>query len=372
MANLLDYLEWRGDLPFSASPFNEVDAALLSHISTLDLRGIVPERAEPVPLPRAAELFFKTEEARRKSLGLLQPERILPMFRLMGTSERFADSALACFRSRISMKREEQFCAVTILLPDGTFCVSYRGTDDTIIGWKEDFDLATSEAVPAQNDAKRYLEDAARTFPGEILICGHSKGGNLAVYAASMADAEVQKRIRRVYNFDGPGFMGPFLEHDGYRNIADRTVTILSQNAMVGTLLEPVGKRVIVTSNAFGPLAHDGFTWEVLGKRFVRSEALSESSQRFDTAISVTIESMTNEERQAFVDELFDTLLSTGAETLTDLTKLTFNQAFEMIKRLRQDKRVSEFALKFFEEMLRSIRLPHLDELFRHKAEDGQ
>lgn len=361
MANALEYILWRGDISFSVSPVNEVDIFLFSQLSTPDYKGIVPGDASSENIQAVADKYFSTHDESVKNLGALQSESVLPMLRMLPDTARFGTLRLAGFQNRVIEEKEEQFCAVTILLPDGRICVSFRGTDDSIIGWKEDFHLAIKESVPAQLDALEYLRWAADTFPGKIIVCGHSKGGNLAVYAAVHAPQHIQNRIDRVISFDGPGFRPEFIISEAYQAISEKISTVLSQNALVGTLLNRAGEAVIVKSSVLGPMAHDGFSWEVLGCEFVRCTELSEPSQVFDRAISATLEEMSDEEKDSFVTELFDILLSTGADTVSQLTDLRLSQTYEVARSLRKDEKVHHFTLRFLEQMIKSIRRPQIE-----------
>lgn len=356
MTNALDYLDWRGDLSFERSPFCEVDLFILSQICSLNFEGIVPGDAEEIPLKEAAEKYFALHGSATDSLGVLQSPYVLPMLKKLPETMRFADLRLCFAYKNVDFGKVEQCTALTILAPDGTVNVVFRGTDDTLIGWKEDFNMATKSVVPAQKDAQAYLRRVALAKKGKIRICGHSKGGNLAVYAAASVPKRIRNRILSVCSFDGPGFRPEFFETRGYRDILDRTMLIRSQNALVGTLLEAPGTEVTVHSNKQGPLAHDGFSWEVKGTAFVREKGLSDTSLRFKQAMDETLSSMSDAEKQAFVDELFNTLMSGGADTVRDLKDSNIRALREVAKSFRDDTRVHRFALAVLEQFLRSYR----------------
>lgn len=354
MTNTLDYLDWRGDLSFSASPFCEVDMFICSQLSTPDYTGIVPEAGEPVLLSEASDRYFSCHTEDVGNLGVLQSASVLPMLKALARSERFRNVRLCEVKNIVDPEKEEQFCAVTALLPDGTVCVSFRGTDDTIIAWKEDFNLATKPIVHAQIDAVNYLKNAASAHSGKIRVCGHSKGGNLAVFAAASLPKKTRQRIIQVVSFDGPGFSDAFLSSPGYLDIKGKTVTVLSQNSLVGTLLSAAGTREIVHSNKTGPMAHDGFSWEVRRTEFVKEDALSELSISFDRLMDETLASLSTEEKQAFVDELFGILLATGAETITELTKLRKIELLETVKNLHSGKDIHNFTAAVLEQLVKS------------------
>ena len=206
MANILDYLDWRGDLTLAERGFNEVDNLLMAELCFLDFSGIVPaDFSAPVFLPDAMRQYDAARP--QETMGVLVPEQIPELGHKMAASRRFSDLTLCAYVSRTDEETQTQFSALTILLPDKTAYIAFRGTDDTIVGWKEDFNLAFLPVVPAQKMAAEYLSAAAAALPSHPLrVGGHSKGGNLAVYSAVFCGEAVQNQLMRVYNNDGPGF----------------------------------------------------------------------------------------------------------------------------------------------------------------------
>lgn len=350
MATILDYLDWRGDIPFSVSPVNEVDDFILCKIGTPDLRGIVPQDATYVPLRRAVEVYTATGGETR--LGLVASKHTVPVFRRLPETARFGELMLTGYRLSVSEARVEQFSALTLRLPDGRHVVTFRGTDDTLVGWKENFLLAVRSATSAQERAARYLRWAAAAYPGELVLSGHSKGGNLAVYAAAMAPPEIQDRILRICDFDGPGFQESFFENPGFQRVRGKIRTVIPHNALVGTLLfqarelEPAVVRSTVFNNLSG---HDGFTWETGPTGFVRCDKLSPSARAFDKAMDKVLTGMSMAEREAFIEEFFGALGSTGAETLTDITEQRLRQAWQMMRSLQQEPGVRRLVIDTLE-----------------------
>lgn len=340
--NAIDYLNWRGDLTFDNSPMNEVDMFILSQISTADFKGKIPEKGG-IKLFDAFEEFFKIH-ALNDSLGVLQSQYVMSMYNTIRNTDRYKDLLLRHQVIKYDKEKEEQFSAITIDLPDGSICVSFRGTDDTIIGWKEDCNLSVYETVPAQKDGVEYLvSESMNDKTSRIRICGHSKGGNLAVYSAVSAPKEIRDRIIEVYSFDGPGFQPSFFEREGYNDIKDRIVSVWSQNSLVGVLLEHAGRVEIVHSRVFGPLAHDGFNWTLLGTHFDREKELSEFSLFFQKLCNQYISKATVEEKTALFDELFDAILSSGYSTLTELTAMSATDAMKFLRSINGSKNVREF-----------------------------
>lgn len=322
MANLFDYLEWRGDLGFDASPLNEVDSLILSQISYVDLEGIVPSdpKAEPVPMMDAVRAYLKAHKGENLYLGRIVPSEILTLMTRAAKSRRFGSLSLTGYENRVDNEAELQFSAVTYLTPKGQCFLAYRGTDDTLVGWKEDFNMSFMHPVPAQKEAVSYFERMAQARPGDFVLCGHSKGGNLAVYAAVECLPKYKNRIVGVYNNDGPGFDAEFIHGEKYLEMREKIRTFVPQSSIVGLLLEHEESHEVIRSTAAGLLQHNAFSWEVLGGRFIHLDSVSEESLLIDTAIKDWMRSMTPSEREALVDSFYETIAATGAQTLTELS----------------------------------------------------
>lgn len=352
MDTIIDYLDWRGDVPFSVSPFNEVDNYIVSKIGCCVLDGIIPEGPEAVPLGEALGAYF-AGPGKDGFFGTLVSPSLGPVLRRLPELPRFRDMTLRCYVRRALPELTEQFSALTVSLPDGTHYVSYRGTDDTLYAWKEDCMMALSGAVLAQRDAAEYLQAVAAAMPeGALRVGGHSKGGNLAVYASAMADAALQQRIQIIYNNDGPGFHEEFLATPGYLAIRDRVTTLLSQFSIVGTLLvQDKARCTVVRSSRFGIPAHDGFNWGVRGTAFLRSSGLSRSSHAFDVTMEQVLAAMSMDERREFIETLFRLLTASGAMTLADINERRLRKALSIGRSMAREKTVSRFVLDVLEQM---------------------
>lgn len=330
MANLMDYLIWRGDLTLSQSPFGAVDSLILCTLVYTFFDGIVPESmTERISLAQAAEGYFARPEAARKS----RVEEDQTLLRELAKSRRFAGVLLCGYTNRLDFAAEKQFSAMTMLPEDGTVFVAYRGTDNSLVGWKEDFNMSFMDEVPAQRDAVAYLTAAAAAFSGKIRVGGHSKGGNLAVYGAAMCPAEVQSRISSVYNHDGPGFRENMLKHPGYRAILPRVQTFVPQSSVIGMLLEHEEDYTVVQSDQNGIWQHDPYSWEVLGADFVRLEKRTEESEFLDKTVKRWLRNLNEEQRATFVDTIYAVVTMTpvdafGEAIVSPKTVLTTLQAF--------------------------------------------
>ena len=339
MANILDYLDWRGDITFAERPFNEVDNLLLAELSYLDFGGIVPGPGggRAVPLWKAAEAYFAKTEGRPIDMGVLVPNQIPELLRRAAASPRFRDMKLNGFVDHLDTVKAEQFAALAAECGDGTVYLSFRGTDDTLAGWKEDFYLSCMREVPAQKMAVTYTEAMAHQYPRiKLRLGGHSKGGNLAVYAAVFCGEAIQKQIRAVYNNDGPGFYASLLELPEHRRIAGKITTLLPESSVVGMLLEHEEAYQVVRSTQIGLMQHDGFSWQVLGERFEHLTELAEGGRIMDQTLRSFLRELTEPQRAQFVDTLFDILTCTDASTLTDLKVGGLKTASAMVKALQK------------------------------------
>lgn len=325
-----DYLTWRGDIPFSVDPFNEVDNLVLCIISYLDFSRF-PELLTRNPKEAAAleDICARLTEA-DDQLGLSQLSYI-PVARQAAACERFAGTKMFAFEDRSDA--QTQFAAVSFLLPDKSVFVAFRGTDTSLVGWKEDFNMSYLEAVPAQVRAAEYTAEIAQVCRWHKLrIGGHSKGGNLSVYAAVKAPAAVQDRIVQVYNNDGPGFAKPLVGTPEHTRVADRILTVVPQSSVVGQLLEHEQNVEIVRSDAEGMLQHDGFSWQVVGDHFIHLDGFSREGKVIDETLESWEGSLSPKQREAFADALYTVLTASGAKTLSDLNGDKLKSAVTMLK----------------------------------------
>ncbi|MCR5685641.1 MAG: DUF2974 domain-containing protein [Lachnospiraceae bacterium] len=322
MHDIFDYMEWRGDIPFSQVPPNDVDFAILCCLSYVPFDGVVPGEGsrEPVTLKNAAERVMErsSDPGDGRTFHLRDDAKLLEM---AVEAPRFSELKLTGYTNVFSEKEEEQFCAMTFIFPDGTPVVVFRGTDGTIIGWKEDFNMGFLEQLPSQKDAVDYLEKTAGEYGNghDIYVCGHSKGGNLAMYAAAFSKTDIQKRIRAVRNFDGPGFKDNILQSTEFIAVKDRIMTLMPQSSMVGILLGHKEPYRVVHSTAQTRKQHELYTWAVYRSDFMEESRLSESSVVAGKAMSDWITQMSDEERMKLTDGIFEILKGTDAVTIDEL-----------------------------------------------------
>ena len=312
MANAQDYVAWRGDLSFSAAPWNEIDGLLIAIFSYLDFHGGMDPRGWTLEELKRIELL---QEGTSPSF----PAR-KEMFEAMAESVRFGGCrmhhALSLTDERIAM----QFSAVCVEMPDDTTCVVFRGTDNTIVGWREDFNMAFSTRVPAQEAAAIYLARAAELTDRPLRLVGHSKGGNLAVYAAACAAPQLQDRIESIWCYDGPGMNREMSRSEGYLRIRDRIHSYVPQTSIIGMLMDYYEPYTVVRSTASGLSQHEPVSWQIYGPRFETLEQLDRTALVVRDTLHDLLKNSEPEQRAAFVDAMFGWVETTKATKMSDLT----------------------------------------------------
>ena len=330
MANIFDYLNWRGDVPFPADPFNEVDNLILANLSYTDLEDIVPSDGTVIPLSVIRDLYFEThdKEALKKNPSFLAKPPLLMDEMLSGP--RFRDLTACCYINNVNDDKRFQISAVTFLVGDGTIYVAFRGTDNSLTGWKEDFDLSYITETPGQKLAVQYLEKIASVLPYPIRVGGHSKGGNFAVYASSFCDPVVQDRIIIVYSDDGPGFLEDVTRSAGYLRILPKVTSIIPDTSIIGLLLSSLSKHHVVKSTASGIMQHDGFSWCINRNQFVPAE-LSETGKIMNRTLDSWISRLDDDTRRSFTDTVFTILEATGKDTVSEISHEKMKSMEKMI-----------------------------------------
>ena len=325
MGSLGDYLDWRGDLTFREAPLNEVDGLLFSLLSYLDYSSTVPQGhgEGSVPLQAVLNSFLSRHVHLKKfPMGLIFSKEVLGLIRQIKDTRRFRNVEMRAFVNEIDEVEQKQFSAVTFLPGDGTALVTFRGTDDSLVGWKEDLNMCFLPVIPAQTAAVDYLQTASENFDGDLLLAGHSKGGNLAVYSAVHSKREVRERITTTFCYDGPGFGKRILDDPIYLKMRPTVRSFVPQATLVGLLLEHDDNYTVVKSRQTGILQHDGLSWEVKGGGFVCLDKLSLGSRRNDKTLNKWIRDLSPEQREEFVNAIYQLFQVEGVHTVGDLVSM--------------------------------------------------
>lgn len=347
MSNVCEYVKWRGDLTLKQSKFNEIDALILTRLSYFPFDQLIQPNEEAT----VEELSKRFEKADKSTMKILW-EDDNELFPLMGKSERFGKMSVTQYVNKINAEQEKQFSATTVILPDNTIFVTYRGTDATIVGWKEDFNMCFKSHIASQKDAVEYLNMVSKKYKRLIRIGGHSKGGNLAVYAAMFTNSKVKKRIINIYNNDGPGFDDEIIKTKEYKEILPKVHTYIPQSSVIGRLLNHEEKYTVVQSIQKGIMQHDLYSWQLEGKEFICLEKVTNGSEIFDKTLKEWLINITPEQRGIVIDTAFDILNTTEVEYFSELKKNWFLNIRLMLGRY---KNIDDESKKVISEIVQKL-----------------
>ena len=324
MAKIFDYLTDVQYDSFYDIPLNELDVLALTELTYLSFDNLLDESDN-----RLLDVATRVP----RDINVLTNKERLQLLDQLSTHKRFKNSKLSNFVNDIDEELQKQFAAMTYRLNLDTYLIVFRGTDDSIIGWKEDFHMTYMKEIPAQKHALQYLQDFFAQHPNQkVVLAGHSKGGNLAVYAASQLDPLLQKNIVAVYTFDAPGLHKELTETAGYQNMMERTKVFVPQGSIIGMMLEVPDTPTVVKSTALGGIAqHNTFSWLTEGQHFVQLEAISSESLQIKDALKEWVDSVPDEELELYFDLFFGTILESGITSINDLSS---RNAIEHIRQL--------------------------------------
>lgn len=333
MSNIFDYIDWRGDLSFETSPFNEVDNLVLAQLAYTDFDGCIPDDEE-VTLSQIYEKYYQIhtrEEILARTSFIAKAPLLMDT---MKDSVRFKDVKFKGYVNNIIKSKDEQMSAVTMLLPDGTVYVAYRGTDDTFIGWKEDLCFSYMEETEGQKSALQYLNDNFDHTDKKLRIGGHSKGGNFAIYAAAFANENIRNQIIEVWSNDGPGFMHEVTEREEYKSIQPKIHAIVPECSVIGMLMYSLGSKKVIKSNGKAIMQHDANTWQLVGNHFVEVEGRDSMSILADKTIRGWLSGLSLEDRKVFINTVFDVLDSSGATCVSEFNASLLTHLPKIMKAL--------------------------------------
>ena len=356
--NIISYLEWRGDISLSKLPLCEADYAVIGCCSYFPYDGIVPEGfdVEPVSMWNAINRLRELEDLEGDGRCFHYKEDDEMTLRLL-SSPRFTSLGLLGFRNIINEEKQEQFSAITLVLPERQNVIVFRGTDRSLTGWKEDFNMFYLENVPSQDEALRYLEEAAEYLDGSLYVCGHSKGGNLSMYAAAYCKPEVQKRIKAIVSLDGPGFSKERVESTEFQAIKDRLYSYVPQQSIVGMLLEHPEKHSVVHSSKAAFWQHSIYSWEVRRGDFIRETDIKKLSRNMDSTLKNFFISIDMDKREKLVEGFWKVVEGSGADNTEDL--FTFKSTINMMKSMGkiddETRQIMSDATKLFMKAFRKM-----------------
>ncbi len=350
VGTIIDYVDAATDR-FAERPFCEVDSLVLSQFSYLRFNGFVPTTSRPEESISIRELVAM-DHLSWLFLDVRDQKSNLKLLLALCESPRFSDVRLCRYVDQIDRAQEKQFSALTFLIDKETAYIAFRGTDSTFVGWKEDFNMAFLDPVPAQVEGVRYLDDLVDDGR-DLLVGGHSKGGNVAVYAAMFCSPSVERRIVRVYSHDGPGFCDAIFHHERYAQILHKIHKTLPHSSLIGMLLQQQEAFKVVKSNRFWIMQHDPFSWLVEGDDFCYVHAIASNAVYFNKVLNNWVSSLEPAQRARFIDSLYEVIESTQATTFRDL-----------LDNKREKAIAAAFAIRDIDEETRRFILKTLSSLF--------
>ena len=364
MANMLDYLVWRGDVPLSVAPWDGVDGLVCATIGYLDFHGGQDSKGwtlEELNRIDAVREGNSSNFAARKEL-----------FQKMAESDRFGATRMHHAISLTDHEIEMQFSALCLDLPDGATCVVFRGTDNTIVGWREDFNMAYQTRVPAQEAATLYLKRAAELSERPLRIIGHSKGGNLAVYASACVAKKIQKRIESIWSYDGPGMNREISQSEGFERIRGKIHSYIPQTSIIGLLMDYYEPYTVVHSSASGISQHEPLSWQIYGPQFETMETIDHTAIVTRDTLHEWLQNSTPEQRADFVDTLFRLVHTTKATRMSDLTSEKLRSLLIMVG---NRKEVNPETRRVFNRLMAqavSLGFGNVIDLVRGRKDDGE
>ena len=353
MTNIRDYIQWRGDLSFAQDPPNAIDSLIFSYLVYIRFPEDMLQPEGACTLSQAAEALSGLEDYRDRGNA-----HQLELLREAAKSNRFSGAKLVRYENRFIPEEDTQFAAAAFLLDDGSLFVTFRGTDNTLVGWKEDLSMSFRSVIPSQALAKQYLQDVLMTHSGPVRVSGHSKGGNVAVYAVSQSAPVIRDRVLEVYNQDGPGFSVEFLEDPGYQAILPKIRTYLPQGSMIGVVLYRAEPVIIVQSHETGIMQHDPFSWNICGTAITRMDALNANSRFFRLTMENWLAGFDMDDRVRLVNMLYDLLTSGDVEVMDDI--LQPKSLINYVARLRGSELIRKYLASDLNSLLKAARRARL------------
>ncbi len=329
MANLKEYLKYYKNLSFRETPFNDLDSLIFSQIVYADFSDIIPSSKDNYILLSDAILkYLKKHDGNIVTKFYREVYQLLDILR---DSKRYANIKMYYYVKTVD--HEKQFCAFTMRF-EGIVYVAYEGTDTSIVGWKEDFLLTNTFPIPSQAFAIRYLNDSIGILDNNIVVAGHSKGGNLAMTAGMLANIHVRMRIKTIYNFDGPGFRKKEFSSSLYRKMEKKLKMFVPSDSTFGMLLLHTSNYSVVKSTASGIFQHDPFSWECFGGIFVPAN-LTSRSKSLELSNVNFLSSLNDEERGKIIEVIFSVFEKLGITDTTQIKISKLNQAISLVKEFR-------------------------------------
>ena len=322
MGNLITYVQQYEAQTFQEKPLTDIDILVLTEIAYLPFDKIVPSSFEVksgISLNQLGEKFETIKEKEHENNPFMITKERIQLLDVVSKSQRYKDIKVFGFMNDIDDELTKQFAAVCYQWEEESRWIIFRGTDESLTGWKEDFMMTYSDLIPAQTDAIEYLKKQAETFSGTLNVSGHSKGGNLSLYASAMQNEAVQNRIEQIYCWDSPGVHRSILSTEGYQRVVSKAKRYIPQDSIVGLMLESQVPYHIIESQGSGISQHSALMWNIQEDHFVELTELTKNSQLTDQTFKQWTETVPDEDLKLFFDTFFELFFEMGVETVNDV-----------------------------------------------------
>lgn len=350
MANMFDYLKWRGDISFEQVGLNKIDALIFAQLAYANFKGLVsPDFSKTISLKELSKIYLESSDYNsQRNTSYYKKKRTSELLVAAGNSERFGSVKICGYTQVIDDEKQEQFTAM-VFVQNNNAIIAFTGTDDTLTGWKEDFILSFSSHIPSHDEGIAYFEKAASYFAqNNLVITGHSKGGNVAMNTAVNCSTKNQSRITAVYNFDGPGFSKEFFDQKQYKAIEKRIISVYPEFSIVGMIFHHPQNIEITKSDGKALEQHKAHLWEICGADFVHEIDFTSQSRVFHNSLNNWADDVSPENREILANNLFMILDASGAKTVTELSHIKIKSLQNMLSTFKKvNKSQSEDLMKF-------------------------
>ncbi|MGN1328150.1 MAG: Mbeg1-like protein [Eubacterium sp.] len=365
MKNLIDYIDEFGNFKFSQKPFNEIDNLIFSQLAYTEFKGIVGYD-NSITLSEAAKRFFAiyNDDDIKELIGI--SAKSAQLLKKCSQFERYRGVILCHYINNVNEEIDKQFSAVHFILDNNIDVVAYRGTDVTVTGVKESAMLSYMFPVPAQIEALYYFQETCMKHKEDIILCGHSKGGNLAIFAAVNCSNSLKKRIIAVYEDDAPGFPKYFFDRYDYQQIKDKIYLFTPQCSIIGRMLYHDANPNIIHSSASGLKQHQASSWDIKYDSFVRAESYDTFSDFINDYLDNLLDYVSDEELELFFDTLEYVALNMGIEDFYDIKEIDIRRVFSVIDSFGK---IEEGQKEKFKQILKKVSADFAKEYFSEKAQ---
>jgi len=330
--DLIGYIKRFGNDSFDDYPLNEIDSMVICQLTYFDFSNTPVCN---IDLNYTLKEFLNNDYQKTRVKGIWNPKKNDLFARILKSARRYYNMHIGFYNNIIDKETEKQFSACTFQLSNELYYICYRGTDASFVGWKEDFNLGYLENIPSQLMAVTYFENFAKNYPGKYYIGGHSKGGNLAIYAGVMCQQDYQSKIITIFNHDGPGFLPDFYQKVEYGMIKDKIEKTIPKESIVGLLLEQSEDYKVVSSKSILLLQHDLFKWEIEENHLKYVQNVTKFSKHTRNSVNNWIMEMDVETREVFINTIYSLITETNAEYISQFLKHGIKNIFIIHKKLK-------------------------------------